>query len=84
LDDEESVEKTSYNIGALGKRQNNKLVFYWGILRGTFYVIKDTEDSKYSKYSKYRIDYQFRMKGIDVADDAEFEIKLLVPHTKDT
>ena len=77
LDDEESVEKISYEISALGIRRNKKLVYSWSILRGTFYATKGTEDSK------YRIDYQFRMWGIDVANDAEFEIRLLEPLNDD-
>ncbi|MBO5715774.1 MAG: hypothetical protein J6S23_05215 [Clostridia bacterium] len=71
LDDEKCVQETVYQINALGTVKNKKLVYSWGILRGTFYATKDTEESK------FRIDYQFRMWGIDISDDTEFEIKLL-------
>ena len=77
LDAEESVEKIYYEVDALGTVKNKKLVYSWSILRGTFYAIKNTEESK------FRIDYQFRMWGIDVADNAEFEIRLLKPTNDD-
>ncbi len=77
LDDEECIQETLYQINALGTIKNKKLVYSWSVLRGTFYAIKSTEESK------FRIDYQFRMWGIDVADNAEFEIRLLEPLNDD-
>ena len=77
LDDEKCVQETVYQINALGTVKNKKLVYSWGILYGTFYATKDTEESK------FRIDYQFRMWGIDISDDTEFEIKLL-DNSRDT
>ena len=71
LDNEESVEETSYQIDASGYTKNKKVVYDWVSLYGTFHVTKDTEESK------FRIDYHLRLWGIDVADNAKFEIKPL-------
>ncbi|MBO5715647.1 MAG: hypothetical protein J6S23_04545 [Clostridia bacterium] len=70
LDNEESVEKISYDIDALGTVKNKKLVYSWGILYGNFEIRIEGQDNN------IEVGYQVCPWRITVNDNAVLEMKL--------